>query len=206
MYPIPIPAVRTLAFGVLLFATKAILAHTPALVQIDYPQAASTHAFGINSRGQIVGNYTGNGQDHGYLFSGGTYSSIDFPGASATYAYGINTRKDIVGSYIAGGVTHGYLLREGEMTVIDYPNSASTEVLGINDAGDLVGDYSLTSPTPCCANGTHAFVMSNGTFTSFDFPGTGVVYTFANTWDPEGGLVGTYSDGKNRGFLLKGGV
>ena len=101
MYPFPTPTIRTLAVSFLLTATQSILAQTPVFVQIDYPQAASTHAFGVNSRGQIVGNYTSNGQDHGYLFSGGMYTAIDIPRAAATYAYGINTGKDIVGSYIA---------------------------------------------------------------------------------------------------------
>ena len=98
-------------------------------------------------------------------------------------------------------------MTDNGMTVIDYPGSASTEVLGINDAGDIVGDYSPTAATPCCANGTHAFCHDQRkVFTSFDFPGSSVAYTYANAIDPDGGIVGAYSDGKNRGFLWKNGV
>ena len=47
---------------------------------------------------------------HGYLLSGGEFTSFDFPSANSTEAFGINPRGDIVGEYISAGVTHGFLL------------------------------------------------------------------------------------------------
>jgi probable HAF family extracellular repeat protein len=76
-------------------------------------QALFTNANAINPRGDIVGRYdTADGRTHGYLLSGGEFTSIDFPGATLTTANGINARGDIVGRYFsADGVQHGFLLR-----------------------------------------------------------------------------------------------
>ena len=66
----------------------------------DFPQAATTTAFGINSEGDVVGGYKdAQGKHHGFLFRGGAFTSIDFPGAISTDARGINPDGDIVGSY-----------------------------------------------------------------------------------------------------------
>lgn len=51
---------------------------------------------------------------HGFLLSGGQFSSIDFPGATFTDATAIDSQGDILGRYIAGGVFHGYLLTRRE--------------------------------------------------------------------------------------------
>jgi probable HAF family extracellular repeat protein len=75
----------------------------------DDPSAltGTTYAYGINDTGQIVGWYydgSGNGGNHGFLLSGGTYTTLDYPGAisphgtSATWAYGINDLGQIVGT------------------------------------------------------------------------------------------------------------
>ena len=45
---------------------------------IDYPGASSTPAWGINSRGDIVGYDTGaDNNSHGFLWNGGHYTAID---------------------------------------------------------------------------------------------------------------------------------
>ena len=69
-------------------------------------------AFGINSRGDIIGaSIDGNGNDHGFLLSKGTFTTIDVPGAISTDTNGINSRGDIVGDYIdSDGNEHGFLL------------------------------------------------------------------------------------------------
>ncbi len=62
----------------------------------------------------VVGQYTRAGVDHGFLLSGGSFTTIAVPGASLTFANNINSRGDIVGRYDRAGVTHGYLLRGGQ--------------------------------------------------------------------------------------------
>jgi len=44
---------------------------------IDEPSGRNTAAFGINSAGQIVGEYLSNGARHGFLYGGGTYTTLD---------------------------------------------------------------------------------------------------------------------------------
>jgi len=77
---------------------------------LDDPFAvgATTPALGINSTGQIVGNYRNFGGTHGFLYSGGTDTAIDDPLATGvTIAFGINTSGQIVGDY-NDGTTHGF--------------------------------------------------------------------------------------------------
>jgi probable HAF family extracellular repeat protein len=66
---------------------------------------------GINPGGEIVGTYQdADGNNHGFLFYHGSFTSIDFPGAIQTRAYGINPQGDIVGDYLADDFTiHGFI-------------------------------------------------------------------------------------------------
>jgi hypothetical protein len=51
---------------------------------------------------------------HGFLLSGGQFTTIDIPGATLTDAEKINPRGDIVGFYVSAGLTHGFLLSRRE--------------------------------------------------------------------------------------------
>lgn len=65
--------------------------------------AAQTSARGTNARGNIVGFYVAGGQQHGFVFTDGRFTTLDFPvaGVRATIANGINARGEIVGQYTA---------------------------------------------------------------------------------------------------------
>jgi probable HAF family extracellular repeat protein len=95
---------------------------------IDFPGAASTQAFGINERGEVVGAYTDTGgNSHGFQLSDGRFRSIDFPGAISTTARGINDDGEVVGAF--ANITepagfHGFVLRNGKFTRVDFPGSA----------------------------------------------------------------------------------
>ena len=100
-----------LALGSALGATSNVLADGPSFTTIEFPGATLTNAFGINSRGDIVGNYlNADKSDHGFLLGGGKYSTIDFSDATFTSAGAINQRGDILGRYTLDGVSRGYLL------------------------------------------------------------------------------------------------
>jgi len=107
--------VSLLVFGPLLFTTQ-IAAQSFNLATIDAPCAAcpggiarSTSAQGINPAGDIVGTYTDAvGGQHGFLLSGGQFTTIDVPGvlvgatgALPTVARGISPSGEIVGSFTA---------------------------------------------------------------------------------------------------------
>jgi uncharacterized membrane protein len=72
-----------------------------------------TRAFGINSLGAIVGQYRDTQSSHGFLLSGGTYTTIQDPLGFSGAANGINDPGDIVGFYFDGVAVHGFLLSPG---------------------------------------------------------------------------------------------
>ena len=77
---------------------------------LDVPGAEDTYAIGIDTSGQIVGQYLVAGRFHGFLLDvDGSYTTLDVPGADATRAFGINDNGQIVGLYSAGGRIHGFL-------------------------------------------------------------------------------------------------
>jgi uncharacterized membrane protein len=121
---------------------------------------------GINNAGQIVGGYTdASGAGHGFLLSGGLYTTIDFPGSGGSSPNGanndlrgINDPGQIVGQYIdSAGTWHGFLFDGKSATTVDVPNAAGTYPYAINNAGQIVGHFVdsaggghgfLATPTP----------------------------------------------------------
>jgi len=105
---------------------------------IDYPGASSTSghgtaAIGINDGGTITGLYYDSaGQVHGFVLSGGTYTSLDYPDARLTQAFGVNNAGTIVGNYMdASGVCHGFLaIRSATAPAVASrtPSSGATDV------------------------------------------------------------------------------
>jgi len=72
-----------------------------------------TAARGINGTGQIVGLFSDNNSrpNHGFLFSGGSFTTLDDPSASTiTDAFGINDAGQIVGFFNNASGIHGFLL------------------------------------------------------------------------------------------------
>ena len=213
-------------------------------IDVPLPGVVGTRAFGINARGDIVGSYTVGAVTHGYLRSGGTFTTIDYPGAVNTEAWGINPRGDIIGRYTLAGVagTRGFLLSHGTFTDIsirkpDQTYHATTLPTKIGASGEIVGcihdqsglldmygyvqrgdsvttmQLSTTTSGPTGSSAMHngitpgggtivgltlptgptsrAYVVTRGTFTFVDFPGS----TFTQLWDvnPDGVMVGNYT-------------
>jgi probable HAF family extracellular repeat protein len=115
-----------------------------------------TTAGGINAPGQVVGYFQDvNGNFHGFLKHGSTFTQIDVPGATGTFAYGINDRTDVVGWYLDQQFgEHGFVLSGGTFMTIDVPGSLATLVTGINNNGELVGLWFDSSAT-------HGFLASH---------------------------------------------
>jgi hypothetical protein len=143
----------------LLFATDY------RFVKIDFPDAVSTIASGIDARGDIVGRYDDvNGVVDGFLLRKGIFSSIDFPNASFTSARAINARGDIAGRMKdANGIDHAFLLRDGQFTQIDYPGADATVGRGINNAGDITGNHFAG------AGAERGFILRDGAFHNVSF-------------------------------------
>ena len=111
---------------------------------LDFPGALDTFPYGINSRGDIVGNWDTDQSTvgHGFVFSRGRIFSFDVPGAvpDGTAATGINEKGEIVGSYIGeDGNSHGFLAEGSSFAALDCAEAANTSVWGINSAGQIAG-------------------------------------------------------------------
>src|SRR5207245_7320496 len=101
----------------------------------DVPGAITTEAFGINTAGDIVGFYVDtNFIFHGFLFSGGTYTTIDYTDGTTAYLFGINDLGQIVGIASVGFL---YDVQTQTLTTINYPHTNSTGPVSINIAGTI---------------------------------------------------------------------
>jgi hypothetical protein len=177
---------------------------------IQFPNSDSTIAAGINSNGDIVGWYIDKIGTHGFLLKAGVYSSIDFPDSAAfTEAWKINDTGEIAGRYIGttDGKRHIFVLSNGSFTAIpDVPDSYETARIedgGLNNLGDIASNYCSSKP---CHFGTigniHGFLLSNGVYTTFDYPGP-TLMTIAFGVNSSDIVVGGYADssGVIHGFL-----
>ena len=192
-------------------------------------------ATGIAPNGDVVGGFcpveSGGCSSgiaiHGYLFRNSSNSAlqIDVPGVLATLAGGINQSGQIVGmgcnttscslSYPID--SQGFLLNQigGSFTTINYPGALGTAATAINDAGDIVGNYiacqsqsseSESFQLPCTYGQLHGFLLSGGTYTNIDPPGS--ISTFVGGINNSGEIVGRYGEAvfTGHGFLFKSGI
>jgi len=129
----------------------------------DFPGSILTIAYGINTSGQIVGEYYDQaGNEHGFLYSGytisggslsgGSFNSIDYPNAKGTSVKGINDKSQMVGHYFdTAGAAHAFIysgwtltggtLGGGVSSSFDYPNASDTRAYDVNNSGQIVGIY-----------------------------------------------------------------
>jgi len=115
---------------------------------IDDPGATQgTVASGINDAGQIVGTYLTGAGVHGFVDSGGTFTTLDDPSGIKTFATGINSAGHIVGYYTdSGGHDHAFFF-SGGFDTLNNPLGTNVEgndfyAEGINDLGWMVGAFS----------------------------------------------------------------
>jgi len=124
--------------------------------------AKQTSLRGINALGDVVGFYVDTaGRQHGFLLSGGRYTTIDvsLPGAvvRATVANGINSQGEIVGQYVVSvdpaagedssiacpnddaSCIKGFHLQRGMFTPILYDAHFGAVPQRITDDGDIYG-------------------------------------------------------------------
>jgi probable HAF family extracellular repeat protein len=200
------------SFSLLLCVVTVALADNYNYTTIDFPGAVESGAVGINNLGQIVGGYQlGDGSRHGFLLSGGVFSTVDDPSAtSGSENVGINNSGQIVGAYDLNSLegentfegVHGFLYTASTFINIDFPATGVTNTTAnrINDSGAIVGVYRIMDGP---GNG---FLDVSGVFTTVNVPGK--VGTHCNGINNAGEIVGQYKDslGAHHGFLDNGGA
>jgi uncharacterized membrane protein len=175
---------------------------------IDFPRSPASNAFGINSKGDIVGGYGPMApppafyfETTGYTLRQNTYRTLAYPDAVFSAPYGINDKRVIAGFYDLVGDQNfrGYMYKGTQFANIDYPGAPVTGPLAINNSDEIIGIYIDSS------NIQHGFTFKEGVYVSIDVP---------NSYDTEprginskGVIVGDYYDFNNiqHGFIYQGG-
>jgi probable HAF family extracellular repeat protein len=120
------------------------------------PGADSTSANDVNNDGVVVGTYTVNGVQHGFVaLNSQTMWGLDVPGSVSTDLRGISDTGEVVGEFTdASGQSHGFVDLANHFDQIDVPSATGTFINGVNNNGAIVGTYSVGS-TP-----QHAFMAT----------------------------------------------
>jgi len=182
------------------------------------PGVVATVAVGINPQGAIVGRYVDATGTHGYLLSGGIFTTIDVGGQSAslgcpstkfTTLEGINPEGDIVGYCVdpATNRAHGFLRYPGGTFIpIDFPASLAppsaispdnTIPIRISPTGFVVGCFHhLSSDTGVTM---HGFVYRDGKYDFLSMEGT-----MNNGITPDGRTIVGF--GMGHAYIVQDGV
>jgi uncharacterized membrane protein len=150
----------------------------------------------------MVGGYSGGSlPDHGFLYSGGVFTSIDYPSSWTTTTSGINDSGVIVGQSTNQtlSVTLGFRYDGTTFTPIQVPGAGATEAYGINNAGIIVGGYSTSM-------GEHAFALIGSRFKDVTPPPGGYSLVYATGINSFGAIVGWDDSANISGFSYKSGT
>jgi hypothetical protein len=133
------------AAGVLAFPS-ATQAQGYAYETIDYPSVPETQVFGINDRGDVVGNSFDDFGLYPFVYDSksGTFTDVANVAGFDYTAILANSDAGILGGSVFSlvtGIESGLILdKEGNATVIDHPDAVSfTQVRGLNNDGFAVG-------------------------------------------------------------------
>jgi probable HAF family extracellular repeat protein len=124
-----------------------------------YPQGYWTSPQGINDSGQIVGSYMDTSGSHGFVNSGGGFTTLDDPLAGGFGANGINDNGQVVGwsGLDATLWIDGSAIDLNSLLDPSGLGWSLSSANGINDLGQIVGVG--TNP----AGETHAFLLTPDT-------------------------------------------
>jgi len=173
---------------------------------IDFPRSTASNAFGLNSKGDIVGGYGPMPpalywETTGYWLKGNTYRTLAYPNAAYSAPYGINDKRVIVGFYDMLGDQNfrGYQYKGGAFTNIDYPGATATGPVAINNSGEITGLYLDSS------DDQHGFTLKHGVYTTLDVPNLYVTAPY--DINSNGDIVGSCYDLNDieHGFVYQNG-
>ncbi len=179
---------------------------------LDYPRNDVTmiRPGGIAPSGDIAGFYSANESgvitNHGFLLTKkGQWSTVDYPGQPNTVWSRILPDGTLIGNHfpMGGGDTgdmRAVVMSRSGNTELDVP--CTTYIGGTPDGKVLVGYYREGPPY---TGSYRAYVIDNGVFTGFVYPGAGF---YCAAWDisSDGGtIVGTFFDvgGVRHGYIAE---
>ncbi len=122
------------------------------ITPLNDPNAApnSTAAMGINNSGEIVGYYTdSSGDQHGFIYQSGTFTTVDDPNGTNTHLTAINNNGEIVGWYETAFSSsnlfpeRGLNYQDGTFTTLSAGSNVNTFLTGVSDDGIIVGNSGM---------------------------------------------------------------
>jgi hypothetical protein len=173
---------------------------------VDFPGATATLLVGgPNAEGTSVGIEITAGVQHGIVVTAeGRFTVIDPPDSTLTAPNYITAENLVVGNFEdSHQVNHGFILYRGRYTTFNVPGALATVLSGANSAGEMTGFTCTTDPT-CEAPPYESFTVSpRGEITRFN--PFGAPSSFASGLNPQGTVVGTYTDssGVTHGYELQ---
>jgi|GEM_PF-3305187 len=139
------------------------------------------YADGINASGFIVGNLTGNSgvSRGGFTWNGSQLTRILVPKSASTTAIGLSDNGAAFGNYSTSVNTpngaqsqdKGFMLSGKVYQSVSYPGSLHTFLAFSRPSNTFGGNYFDAN-----SNG-HGYLLSSGTFTTFDYPGSVAGYS-----------------------------
>jgi uncharacterized membrane protein len=156
--------------------------------KLNYPGATTTQLFGINDRGDVVGNGIIDPDTFPFVYrlKKGTFTVVEPLDSYLTAVVGINGRGDIVGSVSDGNRRSGFINdKKGNFSVFDHPDAISFTVFrGVNNGG-LVTGYRDDN------NGDFVgFIYDSKSGTFIDLIPTKSFFTIAHGINQKGEVVG----------------
>jgi PEP-CTERM motif len=175
----------------------------------NFPTAVQTQVVGINNTGATVGFYIdAAGNNHGFIFEGGTYTTVDNPltggSPSVNQLLGINDKSVAAGFYTGGnGANQGELVSLSTPAVpvfspVTVPatfGATSTTATDVNNAGDVSGFFTNG------AGDTVGFLWVGTTFVPLNFGADTSTMAFGLNNNDQ--VVGAYVDAAGtHGFVF----
>jgi uncharacterized membrane protein len=168
-----------------------------AYTTIDYPGAVLTSARGIGPNGDIVGAYRYASEpavnSHGFLLTkNGDFRAADYPGHLNTIPQRLLPNGTILGCYHDNDTMtsmHGVLMSTAGNSEVDMMASMTNGATP--DLTTIVGSF-----TDMTAKKGRSFIIVDGNFTPFDYPGA----KSTTAWDisPSATIVGVFQDGNDK--------
>jgi uncharacterized membrane protein len=150
-----------------------------------------TEGRGINNSGTVNGDYFGSdGNIHGFVLSGGTFTDFNIPGALQTTLLSINDPGDFTGDFDDGsGIFQAWFSKGGTITSFSVPGALSTFAYDTNNNKKLVVGYYIDA-----AGILHGYYRDRNGALHFPIDPSGSVGTILFGLNNRNWVVGRYAD------------
>jgi probable HAF family extracellular repeat protein len=161
--------------------------------------APFSSAYGINDRGEIVGQFRDTyGAYKGFLYNGSSYQTLIPPGATSAAAFGINKTGNVTLQWLdSNNVDESSVFDGTTYTAVNVPGATGTFADGIDSAGDVVFLWTDSQ------NNYHSALLLNQKYYKFSNPLCSLG-TYAYGINDNKIMVGTCDTSMPEGFYVLG--